>query len=254
MTLFTVSRRLPTVPGWVIVLLLVCTTGALADPIVFTNGDASHLVNGQAINTVREGSLFTLSGADTLTSMDFNFFTSATTVMDSVSWWIYSSDPATLVSPSAQGNASVESTFLRNLLIGNYYADYTGTITLPDISLAPGSYYIVLGDATKGGSSVTTYWGDDSTTSGTSVFWNSAPNDPNGIWYDRTEDYVFDLRGTAGVPEPATGTLLICALPLVLPVRRRARAFSKTYRVPTARDERMSSTASTATWSSRSSV
>lgn len=217
-----VERTLSVTTRWVILLVIAgASTVCVADPIVFTNGDASHIVNGQAINSVREGSRFTLAGTTSLTSMDFNFVTSATTRMDSVDWWIYSADPETLVSPTAQGTASVGSVFLGNVLVGNSYADYTGTIALPGIPLAAGTYYVVLGDATKAGISVTTYWADDSTSSGASVFWESTPA-PDGTWQHRTADYIFDLRGTASVPEPATGMLLVSALPLGFR-RRRAR-------------------------------
>lgn len=192
---------------------------ASATNIAYTNGPINGTISGYGIIGFQVADTFTLGSAETLTSVTFGAWTTAGDTVTGVSWDIVG-DPTTCngttcTSPLFSGTASTSQTFDFSNTDG-FDVD-SETFSLPNIALGPGTFWLVLGDAT-GSSEV--YWDENDGASEayqTNVGYLTPANEDcatGGSTGYCSESFTINNSSSSGVPEP--GTLALGGFGLLL--------------------------------------
>jgi hypothetical protein len=188
---------------------------------VYTNGPINGNMTGWEINTgYVVADSFTLSGSNTLTSVDFGAWNSVGDTITSIQWAITTGTPFTGSSVTLfSGTASVSDllTLAPNSFGFNIFSDSFG---LPSLSLGAGTYYLELqGAVVPNGDPA--YW--DSNDGPSTAYQNfdglltGFPNCNTSC----SESFTIYGSPSSATPEPGTLTLLGSGLISLVGLRRR---------------------------------
>jgi hypothetical protein len=222
-------RVLAVVLFGVMMAMLAVPASATPMTILYDNGAVNGTINSWDITSGWGDAVadsFTLSGDSTLMEVKFGEWVGQDYTPISVDWAIVSTLPNSWIlgtGPLLPGAtaASLTNTKLAGLspfdLDGTYYDIYSENFILPNVSLASGTYYLVLQNArTSEGPtySVGADWDINNGPSTAYTNWGGNMND-NLFVYDPTTDVEgtgsnsFQILGTTSpTPEPGTLTLL----------------------------------------------
>jgi hypothetical protein len=211
---------------------LLLIVGALA--VRSANGSIifdQSATNGNSIDFVdyRVADDFTLTGAATLDAVNFWYFVSPSggqqSDLSNVTYGIYSSVSGALGTLLFSGTVTPST----SATLGS---DFFATITLPDLSLGSGTYWLELHAGTSfadGNNGITVWWetADDNATAQALINTGSppgTPNTPTGV--SGYEQLAFQLDATTSAPEPSSFLLAAPVLAMLSRWRLRRRRAS----------------------------
>lgn len=193
--------------------------GAAQADTLYTNGPINGQLDSFNITNFAISDSFTLTGAATLTGVNFGSWNSVGAEINGLSWGI-TSDPNDY---STDGTAAV--TLSGTFINDQGYEVGTASFALPSVSLDAGTYYLVLTGATTSTGDVT-FWDENNGPSSASAggFGSLAGYDIPGT----TGSESFEILGTAAgdtgaVPEPASWALMISGFGMVGGALRASR-------------------------------
>ncbi|HUQ90112.1 MAG TPA: PEP-CTERM sorting domain-containing protein [Bryobacteraceae bacterium] len=183
---------------------------------IYDNGPPNQ-ADGSEITGFVQAEDFTLAASSTFDSIRFWTLEDATSFSGSILWWIYSDnngEPDSILF-SGTGVPEREPTLLTGLSL----AEYLNRLSIPSVTLAPGTYWLALHN------------GPISNGEGAQMFWETAdPNAsvnfgqelglPEGTWTSNSLEHSFQLANS-DIPEPGTMMLGITALAAFAAARRR---------------------------------
>jgi hypothetical protein len=175
------------------VIAFASLAAAKAD-VLYDNGPANGTLGAVNISGFGVSNSFTLPSASIVTGVDFaaELFTGET--MSSISWGIVTT-PATYTAPNS---SPVSGTIVCSSCIFGFLDLYQNSFSTGSVSLAAGTYYLVLTGA--------------STSGGDTGFWdqNNGPSTASQQSVGPIQSESFQIIGaTAPVPEPSTWALAL---------------------------------------------
>lgn len=202
----------------------VAAVPACADTILYNNATAASgtLVAYGIFSGWSTSDAFNLASSDTISSVTFNYWVPQGQVpttsngLTSIDWSIGTSELGTSLG-SGTGVAPTSWSYLDTVndnggAPGYYYQVYSETISIPDIALGSGTYWLTLANAASG----LGYWEESN---GPSAAYNPA--------YGSIPSETFEILGSGGptvIPEPPSLLLLVTGLAgLALALRRKVK-------------------------------
>ena len=206
-------------------VLLLAAPIARADTI-YTDGPTNGTFSALTINNgVQTEDSFTVAATSTLTSVTFGDWVTDGDQALSIEWAIVPSEGSqTPVCSTCSGTANLTGVLDTTNSLAKVYDE---TFSLPDITLAPGTYWLELQDELLSEGDAA-YWDING---GPSMVWNSAVGDLSNnacnVSSTGTCSNAFTIYGTvdaAATPEPGSLTLFgAAAVVIATQLRRRIR-------------------------------
>ncbi|HWF01458.1 MAG TPA: PEPxxWA-CTERM sorting domain-containing protein [Caulobacteraceae bacterium] len=207
--------------------LTICAAGAASasDPVLYSNGPINGEVDAFTIDQgFQIADSFTLTHASTLTGVTLSLWQYPGDTTTSVDWGI----TTTANSYPVTGTAVVTQDSVVSALNGDSYTTVNDSFALPDVTLAAGTYYLVLQNA--------------SVTAGDPVYWDS--NEGVSVayanWYGNLANYDYDnnltnspssssetfsiLGVVTAAPEPGTWAMMLVGAAVIGGALRSRRA------------------------------
>jgi len=212
------KRQIGCIPMVFLVCALSCSPAAAG--ILYDNGLINGTINAWEISSPYEvANSFTLSDTATLTGVDFSIWIPSGDTPFSVQWGISTSADYT----NSAGGGGAPVALLTNTMqcSGCVWIDdlYISHISLPDIVLAPGTYWLSFRNATTAHES-SMYW---DISNGPSVAIVNTLGNVQDELVPGSNSNSFQLQGDVANPEPATLFLFLPAFVVGVFVHRRIR-------------------------------
>jgi hypothetical protein len=179
---------------------LALASQAKADTVLYTNGPVNLTVGGDTINHgIALSDSFTLTQTSTITGVNFGAWTSTGVTINTIEYGI-TTTPFTY--PVTGAAAVTQGKVIPGAGYGGVYDLRIDSFSTSNITLGPGTYYLVLQGAVTG--------------DGSYAFWdiNSGPSSVSGSngssSFPLALSDSFDILGIASpVPEPSTWAMMI---------------------------------------------
>lgn len=207
--------------------LFTIQAAARAQVVAYDNG-LPTLTSGNDMSAYIQAQDFSLTSATMLNGVRFwSSEGSPSAYRSSLSWWIYADNggtPGQVLAAATTSAVTRTDTGRTTEFDGTTYSEFLNEFSLPDLSLAAGSYWLGLHNGAP----------DD--ISGADMFW--APTEPNSTTVGHEDfspfdggfaasggEHAFQLSGVTAVPEPGTAALAAAGglLPLAGAILRRRR-------------------------------
>ena len=182
---------------------------ALSQPasaaVLYDNGPLNGTIGGFSLVSGAVSDSFTLTSASTVTGVDFAVLIEADDPISTVDWAITSTQnsyPAGVAATVTNGPTTFTGT---GFVIG------TDSFSTGAVTLAAGTYYLVLSDAVVSPLGGNVFWDDNN---GPSYASDSNLGDLAGAKVPGTNSETFQILGAtvAAVPEPATWAMMLVGL------------------------------------------
>jgi hypothetical protein len=200
------------------VMMAMFAVPASATDVLYDNGPLDGTLSAWTINFgYAVADSFTLSGASTLTGLNFWVWANSGDVPKTVDFEIGTGTPFSSFTVLDSGTINLTNTFLKTNSSGFDLDEES--VSGGNYNLGAGTYYLVLQNATTANSSAL-YWDINN---GPSTAYESSFGPVKDNLFPGSNSDSFQILGTTSAPEPGTLTLLGTGLLFLVGRRRRTR-------------------------------